>query len=79
MSRGDLTTRVGALTLAESPSSAAIADTPAAAVKRGAASRALPAQMIANCLVSAMTSSSNKTTAPPSSDVSLAELMGKLR
>ncbi|MBX3208872.1 MAG: chemotaxis protein CheB [Labilithrix sp.] len=57
----------GALTLAESPSSAAIAELPAAALKSGAASRGLPAQMIANCLISAMTAMSRKTTAPPSS------------
>lgn len=59
----------GALTLAESPSSAAIAEKPAAALKSGAASRALPAQMIANSLVSAMAAMSSKTTAPPSNDV----------
>ena len=68
----------GALTLAESPTSAAIADAPAAAVKSGAASRALPAQMIANCLVSAMAAMNSKTTAPPSADASLAHLVEDL-
>lgn len=58
----------GALTLAESPDSAAIGDTPKAALASGAAKRALPAQMIANCLVSAMGAMSSKTTAPPSYD-----------
>jgi two-component system, chemotaxis family, protein-glutamate methylesterase/glutaminase len=62
----------GALTLAESPNSAAIKDAPAAALQRGAASRALPAQMIANCLVSAMARMNRKTTAPPS-DLCLSE------
>ena len=65
----------GALTLAESPSSAAIGDAPAAAMKSGAASRALPAQMIANCLVSAMAAMNSKTTAPPSHDASLASVI----
>ncbi|OJY28684.1 MAG: hypothetical protein BGO98_07455 [Myxococcales bacterium 68-20] len=65
----------GALTLAESPSSAAIGDAPAAAVKCGAASRALPAQMIANCLVSAMAAMNSKTTAPPSHDASIASVI----
>ncbi len=55
-----------ALTLAESPDSAAVRDAPAAALARGAASRALTAQMIANCLVSAMSRMNRKTTAPPS-------------
>jgi two-component system chemotaxis response regulator CheB len=64
----------GALTLAESPSSAAIGELPAAALKTGAASRALPAQMIANCLVSAMTAMSKKTTAPPSNPALLANI-----
>ncbi len=68
----------GALTLAESPTSAAIADAPAAAVKSGAASRALPAQMIANCLVSAMAAMNSKTTAPPSSDASLTHLVDEI-
>lgn len=62
----------GALTLAETPSSAVVADAPAAALKGGAAARALPAQMIADCLVSAMSASSSKTTAPPSNDAVLA-------
>lgn len=61
----------GALTLAESPASAAIGDAPEAAIKSGAASRDLPAQMIANCLVSAMAAMSSRTTAPPSHDASL--------
>jgi len=68
----------GALTLAESPASAAISDTPSAAMKSGAAMRALPAQMIANCLVSAMAAMSSKTTAPPSNDAALAQLTGKI-
>ncbi len=58
----------GALTLAESPSSAAVADTPKAALECGAAARALPAQMIANCILSAMAGMNKKTTAPPSTD-----------
>jgi two-component system chemotaxis response regulator CheB len=61
----------GALTLAEASTSAALVETPTAAVKRGAASRALPAQMIANCLVSAMAAMNSKSTAPPSSDALL--------
>ncbi|HVH47489.1 MAG TPA: chemotaxis protein CheB, partial [Labilithrix sp.] len=61
----------GALTLAESASSAALPETPTAAVNSGAASRALSAQMIANCLVSAMAVMNSKTTAPPSSQVTL--------
>jgi two-component system, chemotaxis family, protein-glutamate methylesterase/glutaminase len=65
----------GALTLAESPSSAVIAEAPAAAMKKGAAERALPAQMIANCLVSAMAAMNSKTTAPPSHDASLQALI----
>ncbi|HVJ94075.1 MAG TPA: chemotaxis protein CheB, partial [Labilithrix sp.] len=68
----------GALTLAESPTAAAVADTPAAAMKSGAASRALTAQMIANCLVSAMAAMNSKTTAPPSNDASLQNLLGDL-
>jgi two-component system chemotaxis response regulator CheB len=68
----------GALTLAESPSSAAIAEAPEKALTSGAASRALPAQMIANCLVSAMAAMNSKTTAPPSNDASLANLMDDL-
>ena len=64
----------GALTLAESPDSAAIGDTPKAALARGAAVRALPAQMIANCLVSAMGALSSKTTAPPSYESTLNSL-----
>lgn len=63
---------VGALTLAETPDSAAIKDAPQAALQRGAATRALPAQMIANCLVSAMARMNRKTTAPPS-DLCIAE------
>jgi two-component system chemotaxis response regulator CheB len=68
----------GAMTFAESPDSAAIAETPAAAVKSGAATRSLPAQMIANCLVSAMEAMDSKTTAPPSSQISLEGLLDKL-
>jgi two-component system chemotaxis response regulator CheB len=64
----------GALTLAESPSSAAIGDAPAAALKSGAAERELTAQMIANCLVSAMAEMNSKTTAPPSKEMSLQSL-----
>ncbi len=56
----------GAMTIAESPSSAALPETPSAAVQRGAAARSLPAQMIANVLISAMSAMSSKTTAPPS-------------
>ncbi len=67
----------GALTLAESPASAAISETPEAALKSGAAARALPAQMIANCLLSAMAAMNSKTTAPPSNDASLAYLVEK--
>lgn len=69
----------GALTLAESPDSAVIADAPRAALKSGAAARALPAQMIANCLVSAMAAMSSKTTAPPSVDASLANLVDEIQ
>ena len=68
----------GALTLAESPSSAAVGDAPAAAMRTGAATRALPAQMIANCLVSAMAAMNSKTTAPPSHDASLAGLVDEI-
>jgi len=68
----------GALTLAESPSSAALAETPERALKNGAASRALPAQMIANCLVSAMAAMNSKTTAPPSTDASLTNLVDEI-
>ena len=68
----------GALTIAESPGSAAIADTPAAAVKRGAATKALPARMIADCLVSAMAAMNSKTTAPPSSDANLSALLEEI-
>jgi len=68
----------GALTLAESPSSASVADTPAAAMKCGAASRALTAQMIANSLVSAMAAMNSKTTAPPSHDASLHDLLDEI-
>lgn len=69
---------MGALTLAESSSSAAIGDLPAAAIERGAASRELPAQMIANCLISAMAAMNSKTTAPPS-DAASADLVDELR
>ncbi|MBX3229275.1 MAG: chemotaxis protein CheB [Labilithrix sp.] len=62
----------GALTIAESPDSAPVAELPAAALASGAATRALQAQMIASSLVSAMTDVGKKTTAPPSSDPAFA-------
>jgi two-component system chemotaxis response regulator CheB len=65
----------GALTLAESGGTAAVPDLPAAAFKSGAAARSLPAQMIANCLVSQMAAMSSKTTAPPSNDAVIARGM----
>lgn len=61
----------GALTLAESPLSAAVGEAPAAALKQGAAERDLPALMIANSLISAITKVGSKATAPPSRDPSL--------
>lgn len=58
----------GALTLAESPEAALIGDLPAAAIARGAIQRTMPSPMIADYLMAAISNTSSKTTAPPSSD-----------
>lgn len=65
---------VGAITIAESPETAPVAELPEAALKMGAAQRSQTAQMIASSLVSAVSEASKKTTAPPSSDAILEQL-----
>lgn len=56
----------GGLTLAESPDTALIRDLPQAAVDRGYAMRAMPAEMLADYIFAAASNTSSKTTAPPS-------------
>jgi two-component system, chemotaxis family, protein-glutamate methylesterase/glutaminase len=56
----------GGLTIAESPDAALVADLPKAALKCGAAMRALPAELIADFLVATVSNAGTKTTAPPS-------------
>lgn len=64
----------GAMTIAETPETAPLPDLPAAALRTGAAQRSLHAPMIASSLVSALSEASSKTTAPPSSNATLAEI-----
>jgi two-component system chemotaxis response regulator CheB len=56
----------GALTLAESPSTANVPDLPALAVKAQSVARTMPAEMLADYLVATVSNASSKTTAPPS-------------
>jgi len=57
-----------ALTIAESPETALVSDMPAGAITRRAATRVMPAAMIADYLLASVGDASAKTTAPPSSE-----------